>query len=198
MADQRIDSWEAIIREMRRRVSLVSAEPLTGPAQLPTVLSNSITTNGVKDLVRSFPDAVRYLNARRSKPFASIKSEADVQDLLYLMLKPSIPALQFETPTSASSSSYSIADFWIEDLRLLIECKFVDQRSDVKRVANEIAEDIWKYGKTTECEDLVFFVYDPNLVISNRQQFIRASSAEAGSLVIAARTVTVEVVVVPA
>src|SRR4051812_5930374 len=62
--------------------------------------------------LREFDACVRYLNTRRSAgAVIDIQSEADVQDVLYLLLRPWIVDLVYESPADKSSNRYVIKDF---------------------------------------------------------------------------------------
>ena len=144
----------------------------------------------------SFPTVVGYLNGRRpSTSGKQVKSEADVQDILFTILKPMFPTLVFEQPTEKGAVGYSIGDFALAELELIIEAKYIDSRGDVKKVADEIAEDIWKYSNQTTCERIVFFVYDPGLLIPDRESFKQVYTA--GDYRVRGRTIDISTVIKP-
>jgi hypothetical protein len=178
--------------------TVAAASATVGENELPQYSAGGLTVNGLKEMLRALPDAVRYLRSRRSRPFGSITSEADLQDLMYLTIKPSVPDLEYEVPTEKNAAGYSIADFTIPSLKMMIEAKYIEARADVKRVAGEIAEDIWKYTQTGTLGHLVFLVYDPNLMIADRVKFVGASTAAAGTYAVRGRHVEIETIVVPA
>lgn len=134
------------------------------------------------EAVNTFPALVGYLNGRRpSGEPRVIRSEADVQDLIYVSVKPIFPDMVYEEPTKKGAAGYSIGDFSIPCLKLILEIKFVGAREDVKAKADEISEDIWKYTTQTDCERVVFFVYDPHMLIPDRVNYARSLSAAPGS-----------------
>ncbi len=56
-----------------------------------------------------FMECVRYLNTRRSKGAKlNLENEADVQDALYLMLRPWVLDLVYENPTDKVGNRYAI------------------------------------------------------------------------------------------
>lgn len=131
----------------------------------------------------AFPGLVGYLQGRRgSGDFIQVAHEADVQDLLFISIKPMLPELVYEQPTRKGAASYSVGDFSLPSMKLILEVKLVKNRSDVKAKANEIAQDIWQYVNRTDCQRILFFVYDPNLVIPDREAFVRESSGMFTSL----------------
>ncbi len=82
----------------------------------------------------SFPTLVGYLQGRRSDPLLVMKNEAAVQDLLYLSLKPMLPELVFEEPTHKGAAGYSIGDFSLMSMKLILEVKYVKVAADVSVV----------------------------------------------------------------
>jgi hypothetical protein len=149
-------------------------------------------------LVEEFHACVAYLHGRRMKvKTLEITSEAAVQDLLYLMLKPVFPELSFEDPSPKSTASYAIKDFSFPSMKLVLEAKYIGERSDVKAVEKQLADDIWKYSTHSDCEDLVFFIYDPNLYIADRRNFAAKMSRKRGEYIHQGRPVRIQTIIKP-
>jgi hypothetical protein len=85
-----------------------------------------------------------------------------VQDALYLMPRPWILDLVPENPTDKIANRFSIKDFLSRSGRLVIETKYVRDKEHGKALAREINDDIETYRYHTHCDDLIFFIYDPN------------------------------------
>lgn len=112
--------------------------------------------------LNSFTDIVRYLNTRRSTgAILELTNEAAVQDALYLMLRPWILDLVPENPTDKIANRYTIKDFLSQTARIVIETKFVRDKEHGKSLAKEINDDIETYRYHPYCDDLIFFIYDP-------------------------------------
>jgi hypothetical protein len=166
-----------------------SASPKTGYG-----LTNDFSR--LINVLGAFPTIVGYFKGRRlSSSLVSVESEADVQDLLFTMLKPMFPTLVYEEPTQKGAVGYSIGDFALPEMALIVEAKFVANRDRVKAVADEIAEDIWKYSNQTTCERIVFFVYDPHVLIPDREAFVRSNSPS--DFAVRGRSIQVIVVIKP-
>jgi hypothetical protein len=150
------------------------------------------------EALNTFPALVGYLNGRRpSGEPPVIRSEADVQDLLYVSVKPIFADMVYEEPTKKGAAGYCIGDFSIPCLKLILEIKFVGAREDVKAKADEISEDIWKYTTQTDCERVVFFVYDPGLLIPDRANYARSLSTSPGDFKSKGREVDIITVIEP-
>jgi hypothetical protein len=113
--------------------------------------------------LQSFSDCVRYLNTRRSKgALLKLDSEAAVQDALYLMLRPWLVDLVAENPTDRVANRYSIKDFLSKSNRLVIEAKYIRTADHGKSIVTELNDDIETYRYHPYCDDLLFFIYDPD------------------------------------
>src|SRR3954467_14833255 len=76
--------------------------------------------------MREFDACVRYLNTRRSAgAVINIESEADVQDVLYLLLRPWIVDLAYESPADKTANRYVIKDFSSASGRFVVDAKYI-------------------------------------------------------------------------
>ena len=113
--------------------------------------------------LNSFTDIVRYLNTRRSSgAVLDLSNEAAVQDVLYLMLRPWILDLVPENPTDKIANRFAIKDFVSRMGKFVIEAKYVRSADHGKSIAKEINDDIETYRYHQSCDDLIFFIYDPD------------------------------------
>jgi hypothetical protein len=121
-----------------------------------------VTVAAVIVALSSFTEIVRYLNTRRSSgAVLTLTREADVQDVMYLMLRPWIGDLVPENPTDKVANRFSIKDFVSHTGRFVIEAKFIRSIEHGKGIAQEINDDIETYRYHPSCDDLIFFIYDP-------------------------------------
>lgn len=120
-----------------------------------------------------FMESVRYLNTRRSETTLALTSEAAVQDAIYLMLRPWLPDLVPESPTDRIASRYTIKDFVSASAHCIIEAKFIRDREHGRAISREIHDDIETYRHDLRCEHLIFFVFDPDVHIPDRNALRR-------------------------
>ncbi len=126
----------------------------------------------VINILDRFPDIVsRWKYRRKNKENFEIVDEYDIQDIVYTMLKGSFPTLQYENPNQKSGITSSISDFTIDELRLFIETKYINDKEDGKRIQEECKKDLVSYSKQESCNTIIFFIYDPNHCIDNRDAF---------------------------
>lgn len=145
------------------------AEILEGLAQFRArEESNSATISWeqIKRALEQFTECVRYLNTRRSKGTKlNLESEADVQDAVYLMLRPWVLDLVSENPTDKVGNRFGIKDFISKSAKTVVEAKYIRDASHGKQIAKELHDDIETYRHHPACEHIIFFVYDPDSLI---------------------------------
>lgn len=143
----------------------------------PTVLAAQrgvLTVNDVFTALDEFSECIRYLNTRRSAgAILSLDSEADVQDALYLILRPWVRDLVPEAPTEKIANRFTIRDFLSRSLRLVIEAKYVRDADHGKGISKEIHDDIEVYRHNPFCECILFFIYDPDALIPDQRELRR-------------------------
>jgi hypothetical protein len=117
----------------------------------------------VLDALGSFNEIVRYLNTRRSTgAVLDITSESEVQDVVYLMLRPWVLDLVYESPTDKVANRFAIKDFVSHAGKFVVEAKFIRSADHGKNITKEVNDDIETYRYHRSCEDLIFFIYDPD------------------------------------
>jgi hypothetical protein len=138
----------------------------------------SVPTPGVAPLLlamREFDACIRYLNTRRSAgAIINIESEADVQDVLYLLLRPWIVDLNYESPGDKTANRFVIKDFASATGRFVIDAKYIRDKDHGKNISKELHDDIEMYRTHPHCDDLIFFVYDPGLFIPDQRALRQA------------------------
>ena len=120
-----------------------------------------------------FMECVRYLNTRRSETTLLLESEAAVQDAVFLMLRPWVPDLVPESPTDRIASRFTIKDFRSANARTIVEAKYVRDRDHGRSISRELHDDIETYRSDLLCDNLVFFIYDPDVHIPDRSALKR-------------------------
>ena len=90
-----------------------------------------------------------------------VTAEREVQDILWLMLRPVFDDLvEEETLPKLGHSTYR-ADFGIPSLGILIEVKYVRKSSDFKEIEKQVLEDSVAYlNGVTAYKEIVVFIYD--------------------------------------
>jgi hypothetical protein len=129
--------------------------------------------------LQEFDSCVRYLNTRRSAgAVINIESEADVQDVLYLLLRPWIVDLTYESPADKSANRYVIKDFSSAAGRFVVDAKYIRDKEHGRLISKELHDDIEMYRTHSHCDDLVFFIYDPDALIPDQRALRNAIEIE--------------------
>jgi len=158
----------------------------------PVILPGQATLTTVADLMRAVPRALQQWPwEERPKTKNSrvarwhIDNEYHVQALLWTILAPVFPDLKREEYAAQIGPIQPRIDFGIPSLRLLVEVKFARDRSALKNMVNEIAQDASNYFTTAGAYDsLLVFVWDNeghtqdhDLVFSGLRRFERVADA---------------------
>jgi hypothetical protein len=129
--------------------------------------------------LREFDACLRYLNTRRSAgAVINIRSEADVQDVLYLLLRPWTVDLVYESPADKSANRYAIKDFSSQAGRFVVDAKYIRDKDHGRLISKELHDDIEMYRMHPRCDHLVFFIYDPDAFIPDQRALREAIEIE--------------------
>lgn len=94
-----------------------------------------------------------------------IKDEWDCQYIFRAILSALFDDIRDEEWNPSIAGSASRCEFFIKDLNLLIELKYVRKASDNNKIKNEISRDLTDYGGNTLVNKAIFLVYDPLQVL---------------------------------
>lgn len=81
--------------------------------------------------------------------------------MLYVMLSPLVPDLEFEDPVEKVAGKGSFLDFRSDELGLIIEAKYCDSAKRAQDLVDECSARINRYGRREGLNTIMFFVYDP-------------------------------------
>jgi len=161
--------WRLIAKQAVRQVQEAATEIQSlSPYQnlLKLALPPGLSVPKVVCALEQFPECVRYLNTRRSSgAVIDINGEADLQDVVFLMLRPWLVDLIPENPTDKIASRYVIKDFLSKELALVVEAKYVRDKKHGKNITKELHDDIETYRNHPDCDNLIFFIYDRDALI---------------------------------
>ncbi|MBK9925417.1 MAG: hypothetical protein IPP66_09005 [Anaerolineales bacterium] len=135
----------------------------------PQVVTQQIQqeTNAVEKLIKALSSdwflSVKgyFANHRQNSSYAKIIDEYQVQDLVYCLAVSMMPDLQYEDPQQKNIGALTSTriDFYSLQHKLYLEIKFANNNHQAKKVEAEISEDVFKYGKQTIFDTLIFFIY---------------------------------------
>ena len=135
----------------------------------PAVLSPDHVTR----LLKNFESAMRRWQWSETKRW-EVTDEYDIQAILHLILRSVFDDLVYEEPTRKFGHTYSKIDFRIPSLKLLIEAKFVRKREEFKNIEKEIKIDSIDYLHSTDCKNLIVFIYDDSASVEEHEITIQS------------------------
>lgn len=123
-------------------------------------------------LLRKFPKVARQLEKRyNGRNTLKINDEYDVQDLLHALLWLFYDDVREEEYSPSHGGYSSRIDFLLKNDTIGVEVKIANENHSQKNIKKELAEDKEHYRSHPDCETLICFVYDPELVIQNPTGF---------------------------
>lgn len=149
--------------------------------------------------LRRFDIFAQAVSRRRRKGKTSaqfqLRDEYDVQDALYGILKPHIADLDREDPTPKVAGDSGRTDLSSRSAGLVIEVKRVRTAAHAKKLAAECSARLVKYGEIEGLRVLVFFVFDPEGLISDPDNF--AAQIGKGAVQLGQRSFEVKCIISP-
>jgi len=104
-----------------------------------------------------------------------IRSEREVQDILWLLLRGMFHDLEDEDTLPKFGHSTYRADLGIPSLALLIEVKFARTAADFKTIEKEVLQDIEPYRRLPErYREILVFIYDDSCSVQEHDTTRRA------------------------
>lgn len=101
----------------------------------------------------------------------AIKNEREVQDIVWLMLRPYFDDIVDEESLPKLAHSSYKPDFAIPSLRTLLEVKYVRKRGEFKKIEKEIMQDSVGYlTKTKDYENIIVFIYDHSCSVQEHEE----------------------------
>jgi len=134
-----------------------------------------VSPSHLSALLNRFPSAMkrwRYNDNKLKDPIKwLIKGEREVQDIVWLMLRPYFEDLIDEESLPKLGHSAYKPDFAIPSLSTLLEVKYVRKKADFKKVEKEILEDSVAYlAKTKQYKRLLVFIYDHSCSVQEYEE----------------------------
>ncbi len=155
MNKKRTEKQTTILADLSNLRGILQEDAKTGLSYLDILIA-----------LEQFMECVRYLNTRRSTGAKlNLHAESDVQDAIYIMLRPWITDLIYENPTDKIGNRFAIKDFLSKSCKTIVEAKFIRNEIHGKSITKELHDDIEIYRHHPHCDHLIFFIYDPDSLI---------------------------------
>jgi hypothetical protein len=121
-------------------------------------------------LLKGLRRAMHPLTHRRKGAQAlSFSTEYDVQDLLHALLRPWVADIRPEEFTPSYAGSSTRMDFLLPKHKVVLELKFVRDRTHAKKIGDELIVDIDHYQRHPDCNHLWCAVFDQDHLLPNAE-----------------------------
>ena len=129
----------------------------------------------VKRAIDALTPAIRLFGSREEKSLDNwpITCEADIRDLLHVMLRASIADIIHEEVVPSRAGVSKRVDLYSEVARMFIEVKWINDSGRWKQILAQINDDIQTYPRHPLCEILYFVVVDVAKDIPDPELFQR-------------------------
>lgn len=174
LLDRELDAIDLILLEELQQVFIAKSVTRT------TYMNHDAKTI-IRQVLLQFGNAVKKItrNRRKGHKEFEINDEYDVQDLLYIMLKPLFPKMTDEEPTPKVGPKFNKIDLILRKEGLMIEVKMIkDSDTDEKKFVEQLKNDIQSYYRYGFLKDLLIFVYDPQNKTKDSQNFYELNGVQ--------------------
>lgn len=132
----------------------------------------SVTPQSVEELleriVNGIPRAIQPLRHRREGAVTlAFSNEYDIQTLFHALLAPWVKDIRPEEYTPSYAGKSRRVDFLLPEHKLVVELKYVRDRTHGRRIGEELIVDIAHYAAHPKCESLWAVVHDPHGCVQN-------------------------------
>jgi len=135
-------------------------------AEHPTLPKQEHSISTVVQVLRRFRECCQYI---KDPP----KDEKAVQDIMWIMLRSQFDRVEREETLPKFGSKNYRPDFGIPDLQLLVEAKFIGEKTHVPAIQEEILADIPGYLTNSQLYNaLVVLVYDDAQKLRDPRKFV--------------------------
>lgn len=126
----------------------------------------------LKDIFLNFHKFAQQLRVRQNgaNPIY-IGNEYALQDFVHAILRLHFQNVQNEVSLSEYCGKESRIDFVLKDERIGIEVKFASDNLIDSRLRHQVIEDKEQYIKSGQFDVIVFFIYDPQMVLNKPEVF---------------------------
>ena len=154
-------------------IDLIILEDLNEKLVKQLFMKNLSSVDIVSNILTNFSNAIMKIKKRRAEHEQfDFNDEYDVQDILYVMLKPIFTNLKDEDPIPKVGGRSSRIDLIIREENILIEVKMIkENEKDEKRVIDDLKQDLESYHVCQWIKFLFCFIYDPYNKTSDRANF---------------------------
>ena len=98
---------------------------------------------------------------------SKFKDEPELQNFIYSVLRAMFMSVEFEDPTEKMCGKFNRLDFVLKDHKIIIEIKYVRDKTHAKKISEELSVDYLRYKQSPYGQTIINYIYDPNNHITN-------------------------------
>jgi hypothetical protein len=132
-----------------------------------------VSSDQVVRLLNNFESAMRRWPNKKGHEWRII-NEKDIQSILWLILRSIFDDVTDEEPFSRIGHKFSIVDFRIPSLQLLVEAKYIWKSKDFGEIEGQIKIDSINYLHEIGYREMIVFIYDESASVQEHQLTISA------------------------
>ncbi|OHB60277.1 MAG: hypothetical protein A2167_02310 [Planctomycetes bacterium RBG_13_46_10] len=133
-------------------------------SELVQIESDVISKNVFDLLFNYMREAVIDFEKRSESKF---KDEPELQNFIYSVLRAMFMSVEFEDPTEKMCGKFNRLDFVLKDHKIIIEIKYVRDKTHAKKISEELSVDYLRYKQSPYGQTIINYIYDPNNHITN-------------------------------
>ena len=137
-------------------------------AEDPDIPQHEVSITNLIQTVRRFRECCQYI---KNPP----QNEKEVQDILWIMLRSQFERVEREETLPKFGTKAYRPDFGIPDLGVLIEVKFIGEKTRAPSIQEEILADIPGYlNEATRYQSVIELIYDYSQQLRDSKPFVDA------------------------
>ena len=167
---QHEDEPPYLVTIARKQVETVAAAIDYVQSRKPTIASEPVQQDIglILRLARRFHQFVLALRKHpRGSKTIEVKNEWNCQQIFRAILAAYFEDIRLEEWNPSVAGTSARCEFFLKDMRTMIELKYARRAGDGKKIKSELALDFVGYGGNAGVDHLVCLVYDPNHVLEH-------------------------------
>jgi len=169
--ENQVDEPSFLISSAQRQVdSIISAIDYV-QEKTPHVYAASPVEADVElvlGLAKRFHESVLSLKGHpHNGTVFTVSNEWDCQYLFKAILAAYISDVRDEEWNPSFAGSSARCEFYLKNLRAMVELKYVRKATDAKKIKTELATDFLDYGSNPQVDHVICLIYDPSNALKN-------------------------------
>lgn len=132
-------------------------------------IEQNVINNHIFDLVFNYLRGSIIEFEKRAK--IKFENEPELQNFIYSVFRALFSSVEFEDPTEKMCEKSNRLDFVLKDHKIIIEVKYVRDKTHAKKISEELSADYLRYKQSPYGQTIINYIYDPNNHITNHDLY---------------------------